>query len=80
MVIAFSMELTGKKLLRIPVPVLKAILRITLILRALGLKVPFDALRFEIITQNCFIDIDSTLKLIGPVKGNLAQRAKETMD
>ena len=77
---AFSMELTGKKLPRIPVPVLKAILRISLILRALGLKVPFDALRFEIMTQDYFIDIDSTLRLIGPVEENLAQRAKETME
>jgi nucleoside-diphosphate-sugar epimerase len=77
---AFSIELTGRKLPRIPIPILKAILKISLFLRALGLKVPFDPLRFEIMTQNYFIDIEPTLKLIGSVEENLAERAKETID
>ena len=76
---AFSIELTGKKLPRIPVPILKAILRISLTLRTLGLKVPFDALRFEIMTQDYFVDIESTLRLIGPVEENLAERTRETI-
>ena len=76
---AFSIELTGKRIPKIPVPILQAILKISLILRALGIKVPFDSTRFEIMTQDYFVDIETTLNLIGPTEENIEERVKETI-